>query len=244
LAILDTNKYKSKLKTLKNIPDSKRPKMHEDIQLVKDSNNLLSELFNVIMEKNQYYGIRWLIGLNRYIQDQKKRIPRPFKKHLSRGHIVEVELFGHFNKELTFLHPAVVLYDNNKGQLLVAPISSKYGDNDPLHIDVDTNDGLHHKSSICLDSIRVVDKNRVLYQHEKDGKKAKVTSETLDKIDLAIMEHFLPKMFKKYKELEKKLLEEEKRYNKLEKEYNELMEKYTGLNELLSNYMTTATTEE
>jgi mRNA-degrading endonuclease toxin of MazEF toxin-antitoxin module len=222
---LRTNKYKAKLKSFRGIPNENIPKMHKDIQLIKDSNELLSELFNEIMRKNQYYGIRWLMGLERYVKDQSRNIPHPFRKNLSRGHIVEVELFGHFNKELTFLHPAVVLYDNNKGQLLVAPISSgKYGDTDPLHIDVDSADGLHHGSGICLEAIRGVDKNRVLYQHAKDGKKAKVRPEVLDKIDLTIMEHFMPNMFRKFTEMEGKLAEEQKKNVELLEEIEDLKE--------------------
>ncbi|PGT81585.1 hypothetical protein COD11_17105 [Bacillus sp. AFS040349] len=177
------------------------------------------------MKKNQYYGIRWLVGLERYVKDQSRNLPHLFRRNLSRGHIVEVELFGHFNKELTFLHPAVVLYDNNKGQLLVAPISTgKYGDTDPLHIDVDSADGLNHGSGICLEAIRGVDKNRVLFQHEKNGKKAKVRPEVLDKIDLTIMEHFMPNMFHKYTEIESKLAEEQKKNVELLEEIEDLKE--------------------
>jgi mRNA-degrading endonuclease toxin of MazEF toxin-antitoxin module len=223
--ILRTNKYKTTLKSFKGIPKEDIPKMHEDINLIKDSNELLLELFNEIMKKNQYHGIRWLMGLERYVKDQSRRIPHIFRKNLSRGHIVEVELFGHFNKELTFLHPAVVLFDNNKGLLLVAPISSsKYGDSDSLHIDVDITDGLHHGSAVCLEAIRGVDKNRVLYQHEKDGKKAKVRSEVLDKIDLAIMEHFMPNMYRKFSDIEKKLLNAEKKNDELQEEIQTLKE--------------------
>ncbi len=222
---LRTKKYKTKLKSFKGIPNENIPKMHEDIQLIKDSNELLSELFNEIMKKNQYYGIRWLVGLERYVKDQSRNLPHLFRRNLSRGHIVEVELFGHFNKELTFLHPAVVLYDNNKGQLLVAPISTgKYGDTDPLHIDVDSADGLNHGSGICLEAIRGVDKNRVLFQHEKNGKKAKVRPEVLDKIDLTIMEHFMPNMFHKLTEIESKLAEEQKKNAELLEEIEDLKE--------------------
>ncbi|MCM3164528.1 type II toxin-antitoxin system PemK/MazF family toxin [Metabacillus litoralis] len=235
-----TNKYKAKLSGFKATPSANIPKMHEDLELIKDSNELLSDLFNVILKQNQYYGIRWLMGLERYVLDQSKKIPRIFRKNLSRGHIVEVELFGHFNKELTFLHPAVVLFDNNKGQLLVAPITSgKHGDSDPLHIDVDSSDGLHHESGICLEAIRGVDKNRVLYQHSKDGKNAKVRSEVLDRIDLAVMEHFMPNMFKKFKDAEIKLIEEQQK-NK------ELMDEIETLKEQLkqSAYQTAAATLE
>ncbi|MDT3765836.1 type II toxin-antitoxin system PemK/MazF family toxin [Priestia filamentosa] len=217
--------YKKRLKDLRGISTGDIPKMHHDINIVKDTNSLLSELFNVIMAKDQKYGSRWLIGLERYVQDQKKSIERRFTRNLSRGHIIEVELFGHFNKELTFLHPAVVLYDNNRGQLLVAPISStKYNDNDPLHIDVDSSDGLHHGSGICLEAIRGVDKNRVLYQYDYKGRKAKVRTEVLDKIDLTIMEYFLPTTFKQFKKLEDELDKERKKVIDLEEE-NEFLRK-------------------
>lgn len=220
-----TNKYKTKLKGFKGISGSDIPKMHEEIELVNDSNKLLLDLFNEIMEKDQSYGIRWLMGFERYIKVHSKSISKIFRKNLSRGHIVQVELFGHFNRELTFLHPAVVLYDNNKGQLLVAPIStSKYRDTDPLHIDVDSFDGLDHESGICLEAIRGIDKHRVLYQHEKDGKKAKVRSEILDKIDLAIMENFLPNTFKNFEYMKVKLIEEQKRTLELEDENKLLKE--------------------
>lgn len=237
---LRTNKYRTRLKGFKGIQNENIPKMHEDLSLIKDTNELLSELFNEIVKKNQSYGIRWLMGLERYVKDQSKSITHVFRKNLSRGHIVEVELFGHFNRELTFLHPAVVLYDNNKGQLLVAPISSgKYGDNDPLHIDVDSADGLKHKCGICLEHIRGVDKHRVLYQHEKDGKKAKVRPEVLDKIDLTIMEHFMPNMFRIYSEAKDKLAEEQQKNKKLIEEI-ELLKKQLQQNA----YETTAATKE
>ncbi|GIO22261.1 type II toxin-antitoxin system PemK/MazF family toxin [Oceanobacillus sp. J11TS1] len=220
-----TNKYRKKLKGFKENQYENIPKMHEDLTLMKDTNDLLSELFNEIMKKNQYYGIRWLMGLERYIKVHSNSISRIFRKNLSRGHIVEVELFGHFNRELTFLHPAVVLYDNNQGQLLVAPISSgKYGDNDPLHIDVDSADGLKHKCGICLEHIRGVDKHRVLYQHEKDGKKAKVRPEVLDKIDLSVMKHFMPNMFHNYSETKDKLVYEQQKNKELIEEIELLKE--------------------
>ncbi|MDE0583237.1 type II toxin-antitoxin system PemK/MazF family toxin [Planococcus sp. A6] len=209
-------KYKNLLISLRGKPAYSHPKVYENIELIKDTNKLLSELFDVVMKKDQYYGINWLVGLERYVEDHSGSI-RTFNKHLSRGHIVQVELFGHFNKELTFVHPALVLYDNNSNHLLVAPIStSKYQDSDPLHIDVDTNDGIHHESGICLDAIRIVDKNRVLYQIEDSNRnKAKARPEVLDKVDLAIMEHFLPQTFKNINEVKENLEQEIQKNAKL-----------------------------
>lgn len=205
------------LVSLRGKPTHSHPKVHENIDLIKDTNKMLSELFNIVMKKDQYYGINWLIGLERYVQDHSRNLRPVFNKHLSRGHIVQVELFGHFNKELTFVHPALVIYDNNSNHLLVAPIStSKYQDADPLHIDIDTNDGLHHGSGICLDAIRIVDKNRVLYQVEDSNRnKAKARPEVLDKVDSAILEHFLPQTFKNYNEIKVNLEQEVQKNAKL-----------------------------
>ena len=55
------------------------------------------------------YGIKWMVGLQKYLEDKDTRTIKWFNNHLSRGHVVEAELFGHFNKELTFAHPCVVL---------------------------------------------------------------------------------------------------------------------------------------
>lgn len=204
------DKYKPILNRLKDKTSHPIPKVHENIDLIKDTNKQLSELFNVIMKKDQYYGINWLLGLERYVKDHSRRISPIFNKHLTRGHIVQVELFGHFSKELTFIHPALVLYDNNSNLLLVAPIStSKYQDNDPLHIDIDSRDGIHHGSGICLDSIRIIDKSRVLFQYEdKNGNKPKARPEVLDKVDLAILEYFLPQTFKTFNEVKVNLEQE------------------------------------
>lgn len=205
---MNTKSLKQKLSRLKANNDVS--KLKEDPECIIESKKLLDELYYVMLNQRKDYGIKWMFGLRRYIDDKKSTLSRKFTGHLDRGHIVEVELFGHFNKELSFIHPAVILHDNNSGWVLVSPVSTtKYGDNNLLHIDVDTKDGFKHKCAVCLDDIRVIDKNRILYQHSKDGSNRKVRSFKLDELDRVILENYLPvtnkKLNDKIKELEIKI---------------------------------------
>ncbi|MFC5775851.1 type II toxin-antitoxin system PemK/MazF family toxin [Ectobacillus antri] len=225
---MDINKYKGKLRYITTLPAL--PKFRDDAECVAECKHLLDELFNTMLNENQDYGIRWMFGLDRYIKDKKKAIKRPFRANLDRGHIVEVELFGHFNKELTFLHPAVVLYDNHRGQLLVAPISSsKYGSSDSLHIDVDEADGLKHPSGVCLDSIRIIDKRRVAYQHKAEGNNCKLRSEKLNEIDEVILKNFLPITYQRMLKSEEILKNEIREHNILKEKYDNLRKEYDAL---------------
>ena len=45
-----------------------------------------------------------MLGLQRYKDDKKCSIEKPFKDHLSRGHIIVVQLLSHFNKELSLIY--------------------------------------------------------------------------------------------------------------------------------------------
>ncbi|MEH6941419.1 type II toxin-antitoxin system PemK/MazF family toxin [Bacillus sp. JJ722] len=206
-------KYKGKLKVLKGkVPI---PKMKEDVESILDSKALMDELFNYLMSTKQDYGIMWLMGAKRYLDDKKERLKSPFSGHLDRGHLVEVELFRHFNKELTFIHPAVILYESLLNWVIIAPISTgKYCTGDDFHIDVDENDGLRHQSAICLNDIRAIDKNRILYQHSKEGQNVKVQSITLDKIDQVLIEKIMPVTYKRYCELEIALEQEKRNHSK------------------------------
>lgn len=197
-----TNKYKQKLKSFKGMLVSTIPKTHQDINLINDIQLQQLQLFKKMLNKDQKYSIRWLIGLERYIQSIDRNISKPFRKNLKRGHIVEVELFGHFNRELTFLHPAVVLFDNKNGLLLVAPISTPlYNDSNDLHIDVGVADGLKHNCAIALDEIQMIHKDRVVFQHKHEGVPQKVQTATLDKIDNLILKNFLPQTDSKVAQL-------------------------------------------
>lgn len=211
---MNTQKFKQKLSSLRGL--SNIPQFIEDPDCIIESKKLLDDLYYVMLNQRKDYGIKWMFGLRRYIDDKKRSLNRRFTGHLDRGHIVETELFGHFNQELSFIHPAVVLHDNNSGWILVAPVSTtKHGDNDPLHVDVDTRDGFNHECAVCLDDIRVIDKNRILYQHSKNRNNRKVRSLKLDELDLAILEHYLPVTNKR---LNDKIGELENKINELQKD--------------------------
>lgn len=210
--------YKNKLKQLLQSNPNPMPFLRDDPECVISCHNLLDELFKVMLSYKQDYGIKWLMGLERYVKDKKETI-RTFNRHLDRGHLVQVELFGHFNKELSFMHPAVVLFDSNDGWLLVAPISTpKNGSNNDFYIDVDEQDGLDHPSAVCLDDIRAVDKNRVLYQLTKNGTNCKLRSAKLNEIDEVILKYFLPFTYRKYLELERDLQKERELHDKTREE--------------------------
>lgn len=220
-------------KNLSSDPNYTIPKLKEDPQSLIDTKDLLDELFATIITYKQDYGLKWIKGLERYLADKKHLAPYA---NYNRGNIVLVELFGHFNSELTFEHPAVVLYDN-KNSMLIAPVSTpKYNDNDDLHIDVDESNGFNHPCAILLDSIRVIDKRRIIKVYTKDNSNSNIGSSKLDEIDEILMQNFTPKYYKAYVDLQETFMQEQQskeeqeiRYNELEIKYNELEIKYKNL---------------
>jgi len=215
---MDTNKYKTKLQKFKALSQSNIPKTFNDPDLVIDIQNTQNELFKTLLHKDQQYSIRWLFGFDRYIQSLNKSIARPFRRNLKRGHIVEIELFGHFNRELTFLHPAVVLYDNHKGQILVAPVStSLHGNANKLHINVGKTEGLKHDCAIALDELLMIHKDRVHYQYKTKNKPDKVPDYILNTIDDLILEYFLPQKHIEIEKLVNDLADEKVKVSQLEK---------------------------
>ncbi|ODA09269.1 hypothetical protein A7312_26750 [Paenibacillus polymyxa] len=169
-------------------------------------------------------------GLEKYVEDKEDRFSTKwFNDHLSRGHIVEVELFGHVNKELTFAHPCVVLFDGSYsnesgGWMLVAPISTpRYQDGGDFTVDITELDGIKHNSGVCIDAIQVIDKRRVLYQHElADKNKSKIRTEKLDEIDFSILKYYLPKLNEKLLDIEQELAQEKLAHEQTKEELIEL----------------------
>jgi mRNA-degrading endonuclease toxin of MazEF toxin-antitoxin module len=216
--IMDVKKFREKLQAAKaTVPI---PQMKEDPECILESRDLLDRLFKTMLTYDQAYGIKWMMGLDKYLTDKSRSTSSWFRGHLDRGHLVEIELFGHFNRELTFAHPAVVLYDaSSEGMLLVAPISTtQYGDSDPLHIDLEVADGVKHLCAVRLDSIRSIDKRRVLYQHNKDGQNCKVRSSKLDQIDSVLLDKFMPVTARRITKLEQDLQTERDARKKAEEE--------------------------
>ncbi|MRX56501.1 type II toxin-antitoxin system PemK/MazF family toxin [Bacillus idriensis] len=219
---LNKKEYKIQLDEIKDI--SPIPQLKSDPNRLLEFKLLLDQLFKIMVDYKLDYGMKWLLGLESYIHDKENR-PTKFNKHLERGHVILVELFGHYNRELTFEHPAVVLYDEmtdegkGEGWILIAPISTpSYGNNNPLHIDLDENDGLKHECAARVDSIKVIDKRRVLYQYSKDEQNVKIRHNKLDEIDQAILENYLPNTFTKNKDLKIALENERNNHNKTKAE--------------------------
>ncbi|QGH32581.1 hypothetical protein GI584_00105 [Gracilibacillus salitolerans] len=231
-------KYVSKLKNLTD--DEKNMRSGSDPNLILDTKRLLDDFFSVIMSLKLEDGLKWILGLEEYIEDKKNKKQIHYRRY-TRGHIVEVELFGHFDKELTYSHPALILYDGGNS-VLVAPISGgKYGDDKEMHIDVTEKDGLRKNCAVMVDSLRIIDKKRILYQHKKDELNVKISTEILDNIDNVLISKFIPGHKIKYdqlksdfyKEIEKNEvalseIEELKKALELKnKEINEIKEKIT-----------------
>jgi mRNA-degrading endonuclease toxin of MazEF toxin-antitoxin module len=195
------NDYVEKIKP-ENISSLKGKKAYEDPQLIIDLESSLRSLFSQLIHMEQEDAIKWMIGWIRYTKDKKGDIFKYTSHQYNRGKIVFVDLFGHMGTELTYAHPAVILY-NGYNYALVAPISSAvYGDTDPLHIDLETSDGVTEKCGVRLDDLRIISKQRILKEMGKITNNAK-----LDEIDLKIVEYFTPKIYQSIQEKDKKIME-------------------------------------
>ncbi|MDT0123857.1 type II toxin-antitoxin system PemK/MazF family toxin [Paenibacillus sp. RRE4] len=230
------NNFKQKLNAIKG--SNPMPRVKTDPETLIEINLLLQRLYKCSIDFKLDYGIKWMNGLEKYVQDKEGRTnSKWFNDHLARGHVVEVELFGHFNRELTFPHPCVVLYDGsynqNSGWMLVAPIStSRFNDGSDFTVDVTVADGLKHDCGVCIDSIQVIDKRRVLFQHELPNKnKSKVSPTKLDEIDICITKNYLPEKFKKQCDIERDLSDEKLSHDATKAQLEALKEKYAELEE-------------
>lgn len=219
--------FKDKLEALKGI--SPLPVVKTDAETIIAIREVLDRLYRVMLDYKLDYGIKWMVGLQKYLEDKDTRTIKWFNNHLSRGHVVEAELFGHFNKELTFAHPCVVLYDgsyngNNGGWMLVAPVSTpRFNDKSAFTVDLNVADGLKHDCGVCLDSLQVIDKRRVIFQHKlPDGTKSKIRDIKLDEIDQKIIQYFLPETHKKHDAVTKSLEKEQQEHQDTRAELDRL----------------------
>ncbi|PDZ17114.1 MULTISPECIES: type II toxin-antitoxin system PemK/MazF family toxin [Bacillus cereus group] len=217
-------KFKQKYRRkLENVDKESAIKFREDAESVIDTKKLLDELFFNMLSLPIEDGIKWLLGLEEYVQDKSEKERLNYRRY-QRGHVVELELFGHFSEELTFSHPAVVLY-NEKNFVLVAPVTSgKFGSGKPLHIDVGQEDGFSKNCAIVLDAMKLVHKQRILYQHKQSDRVSnlKLDDTVLDKIDKLILEHYLPVTYQKVQSLEGELNNQKLQYEELQQELVEL----------------------
>ena len=211
------------------------PTMDSQKTLIVETKRLTNKLHSIIMKTDQYYGLNWLVGFEQYIELKRGNLLNktyvPTKRHYSRGHIVSIELFGHFNKELTFIHPAIVLYDSNGTNMLVAPISStKFNDINALHIDITTSDGMKNNCAICLDQIRFIDKSRVVFQWtNQTSSNIKISSTILDRIDEALLTNYLPSSDAQINQLNLDLKEAREENKKLSDQITDLKQRLSAV---------------
>lgn len=192
-----TQKYKQEVKKFKDVPAHEIPTTDQNEELKKDISVLLATLRKKIFVKNQKYVMKWAVGLERYIYSLSDSLQKPYKNTPSKGQILEIELFGHFNKEITFTHPAVVIKDLGNMQILVAPITSTYSPyNESYLIELNSEDGMSHTCYIKTNELITIHKNRVLYQHKNKAKENVQLSEfKLAQIDAMIINQYCPTYF-------------------------------------------------
>lgn len=132
---------------------------------------------------------------------------------------------GQIGSEASFVHPAVVLYEESDW-LLIAPITSKkYGKKLDLLIDIPPGSckGLNTPSTIQLDHIRAVSKKRIT-----GTRPGTLPLEYMDMINETLTKKYCPPLYQSYLKLSNE--------NKNLKETNEnLLEQIAQLEQQLNN---------
>lgn len=135
-------------------------------------------------------ALRWIEGYANFINNQiNRKNSNGFNKTITKWQIVQVDFFGSFNTEMMYDHPALV-YDVLPGGLFaVIPITSKEdvyinatkipSPNDliPIPKNASLMGNMAKKSTLLLKQLKVISKNRILFdefEYEKpDGTKIK-----------------------------------------------------------------------
>ncbi|MFE0507131.1 type II toxin-antitoxin system PemK/MazF family toxin [Peribacillus butanolivorans] len=194
------NKYKRWIKkdSVTGIKPSDGKKASDSPELILDIVDDLNWLDRTVRKMDMEDAIKWALGLDLYVRDKSNQSNPPLYSKFAtrsfvgeRGRIVSIELFGHFDTEFTFEHPAIVL-GGGTDWIIVAPISSPcYGDGIDTHVDLTTaiNHGeMRNTCAIKLESIRAISKRRIIEWYGKISDKTK-----LDEIDEKIAKMTIPK---------------------------------------------------
>lgn len=234
---MDRGKYKNKLMTAQQnrISNQSVGKCHEDAQILFDIQKKNYKLAETIANKEMDHGIRWILGYSNYINNlDNKPLTTRQKFRLNKGHIVRIDLFGHFVNEFTYDHMAIVLKADAKG-MLIAPLTSnpfKYQNinRNPNFIKLEANipalGSLRKNSTILLEHVRYVDRHRILniFNRVSDNNK-------LDEIEIALSNLLTPSIYKELNaiktenaENKQKIIELEEENIKKEEELKELKE--------------------
>ncbi|PGQ98303.1 hypothetical protein COA25_31800, partial [Bacillus cereus] len=213
--------------------------------LLLDVIDLLKDYDGYMRDIKLYDAVNLLLGLDRYIEDKKSyrargnrpaRATKDFKRE--KGRIVTVELFGHFDKELTYEHPCIILA-GGWGWAVVAPISStKYGDTVNTHIDLEPP-LMSNKCGIMLENLRYISEKRILASREKLTADTTIATDPnygkkkLAEIDDQLAKLLLPYPYNGYKKKEEDLIKTQKDLEDALKENDEKEKKLKEQEELI-----------
>lgn len=225
-----------------NTKPSEGKKAIDSPELIIDIIDDMKRLENSVRNWNMEDAIKWALGLDLYVRDKTNQLNPPlyskFSRHSfvkERGRIVSVDLFGHFDTEFTYNHPAIVL-GGGTDWIVIAPISSpSYGDGIQTHVDLtasQTHGGMRNNCAVKLESIRSISKKRILDWHGKvsDGSK-------LDEIDEKIMEMILPHSHQTFNSLKVDLKKSEDELEELKNELQDAGNQISDLQkELIDTY--------
>lgn len=186
-------------------------RVHQDPQLILDAleNN---RMFDDQLRKWKLEdGIHWLLGFSSYVKEKESTFTPAFKDEyiFRRGDIVLVDFFGHFGTELTYEHPAIVLYDAFDG-VIIAPISSScYNDGISTHVSLTRGIGdlgnVKNDCGIKLEQSRFISKRRILNKFNRV-----TNTDKLNEIDDVLMTILTPYSYGSMKQEKELLLEQNK----------------------------------
>ncbi|MEC3859461.1 type II toxin-antitoxin system PemK/MazF family toxin [Bacillus sp. WOD8 KX774193] len=242
---MDSVKRKEYKDMIKRAADYTRPcdgkKATSEPGLILDVIDILKEYDSYIREVDLYDAVNLLLGLDLYVKDKmsdKDHSVSTNNYKREKGRIVTVELFGHFDKELTYEHPCIVIAGGH-GWAVVAPISSsRYGDRVHTHIDLDPP-FMSNKCGIMLENLRYVSEKRIIRKFSRLTAYTSIPTDPhygkkkLTEIDEKLAEMLLPYTHKGYqkkgadliktqKDLEESLKENDQKEQKIKEQEEQI----------------------
>lgn len=220
--------FKQKLRNDKKLKSERNPRRSfMESKLTSEDDELMElmevEIFKIrddLKNKNQLYTINWLDGWKDYYNDKlgNNNDFRYENRSIPRGSNVLINLFGHMNPELTFKHPAVVLYQFENKDILVAPVSSMcFNSGYDFHIDLTPGeDNVNNNCAVKINDMRVISTKRIKNIFPK-----RISDNKLNLIDDIIVEYFANSKKKDMDQLIKDLEEKEKEHIQLIKDLEE-----------------------
>ncbi|HAT54011.1 MAG TPA: hypothetical protein DCW31_01975 [Lactobacillus sp.] len=129
----------------------------------------LLDIDKFLLDKDMFYAIRWLEGWERYVKDKNGGRFQYTNYDFKSGDIVLVELFGNFNPEFSYPHPAVVIRklsgSEGHGRLLIVPMTSDMNATDhetKYHMALAPQDGVSRNSLLKFEDMRIISDKRII----------------------------------------------------------------------------------